>query len=80
MLFSLPPPMDSASASAILSELRWGSRAAIHWTVPAGYLVSDKLPDPTLYFNGGPARSLTEIEERLVWKALFDSGEMLYSL
>jgi hypothetical protein len=41
------------------------------------YLSSDV---KTQHQSGLPARSLTEIEERLVWKSLFDSGEMLYSL
>lgn len=80
MLFSLEPPMDTASASAILSELRWGGRPAIHWTLAKERLVSDRLPDPTIHIKEAPARSLTEIEERLVWSALFASGEVLYSL
>jgi hypothetical protein len=79
MLFSLPP-IDTASASAVMSELRWGGRPAFHWTMPAGYLVSDKLSEPKFQFDTGLTRSLTEIEERLVWKSLFDSGEVLYSI
>jgi hypothetical protein len=79
MLFSLPPPMDTASASAILSDLRWGS-AAVHWTMPTNYLSSDRLLDPTIRMKEPPARSLTENEERLIWTALFASGEVLYSL
>lgn len=80
MLFSLEPPIDTASASAILTELRWGSRPAIHWTARSEQLISERLPDPTIHFQDSPTRSLTENEERLVWKALFASGEVLYSL
>lgn len=79
MLFSLPPPIDTASASAILNDLRWG-RAGIHWTMPAGYLTSDRLASPTIQMNEAPRRSLTENEEQLIWSALFASGEVLYTL
>ena len=79
MLFSLPPPIDTASASAVLSDLRWG-RAAIHWTMPVGYLNSDRLANPTIHLDEVPARSLTGDEERLIWSALFSSGEVLYTL
>lgn len=79
MLFSLPPPMDTASASAILNDLRWG-QAGIHWTMPADYLISNRLPDLTIHFKEAPLRSLTEDEDRLIWRALFASGEILYSL
>lgn len=80
MLFSLEPPADTASASAVLSELRWGGRPAIHWTLATAQLASDRLSDPTIHFKDAPARSLTETEDRLVWRALFASGEVLYSL
>lgn len=80
MLFSLEPPMDTASASAIMSELRWGGRPAVQWTIAKAKLASDRLSDPTIRFKDAPARSLTETEDRLLWKALFASGEVLYSL
>jgi hypothetical protein len=79
MLFSLPPPIDTSSASVLLNDLRWG-RAAIHWTMPVDYLTSDRVSNQRIHLNEVPARSLTENEERLVWSALFASGEVLYTL
>lgn len=81
MLFSLPPPMDSASVSAILSQLSGVTHAAIHWTAPREYLASDNPSEIKItYLINGPTRALTQTEGELVWQALFDSGETLYSL
>jgi hypothetical protein len=79
VLFSLNPPPDTSSASAFLNDFRWGS-VGIHWTMPAGYLTSDRLPSPTIQMNEAPTRSLTENEEQLIWSALFASGDVLYTL
>ncbi len=80
MLFSLQPPMDTTSVSAVLSHLSSVGRPPIHWTVSKEQLASDRLPNPTIYLKDAPTKSLTEAEERLVWKALFASAEVLYSL
>jgi hypothetical protein len=79
MLFTLPPH-DTGSASILLSETHWAGRASIHWTMPKEYLLSSHLSDPKYQILGTPSRSLTEVEERLVWKSLFDSAEALYTL
>jgi hypothetical protein len=78
MLLTLPN-YDCSTASIVLSDWRTGSSPAIHWTMPHDYLLSTLAPP-----NGAqilaPMRELTAIEEPLVWKALFDSGETLYTL
>jgi hypothetical protein len=72
--------MDTSSCSVLLSEMRWGKNPAIHWTLPPGYLVSEKFPDLSISFGNPATRFLTEVEERLILQSLFDSGEMLYEI
>lgn len=80
MLFSLPPTDMGSSSSVLLSEMRWAERAAIHWIMPKQYLLSDYPSEPKYQILASPDRSLTEVEERLVWKSLFASTETLYLL
>jgi hypothetical protein len=78
MLFTLPP-IDVASASILLAEIQVG-RPAISWTLPKDDLISDRSTDPKYQVTQTQRRALSEVEDRIVWKSLFDSGEVLYTL
>ena len=78
MLMTLPN-YDCSASSIVLSDWYARGAPAIHWTMPPDYLVSS-LTQPEGVQILAPMRELTAIEEHLVWKALFDSGETLYTL
>jgi hypothetical protein len=80
MLFTLPPA-DIGSASVVLSEMNARAQlAAIHWIASKEYLLSAYPSEPKYQIFGSPTRSLTAVEEQMVWKSLFDSVETLYTL